>query len=87
METRPTNPTRLNSPLALHYRGNAEFELEMMPALGGLDLFWKSMQGATPALAPGAMVQIGLVGLAYCFRHPLLSGSRRDDYEPDGDDR
>lgn len=71
----------------LHYRGNTEFELEMMPSLAGLDLFRKSIQGATPALAPGAMVQIGLVGLAYCFRHPLLRKGRRDDDETDGDER
>jgi len=60
--------------LYLHYRGNVEFELEMMPSLRGLKLFWESITGATPALAPGAMAQFGLLGLAYTYRHPALRG-------------
>lgn len=62
--------------LILHYRGNVEFELEMTPALGGWALFREAMSGATPALAPGSMVQLGLLGLAYTFRHPMLLASR-----------
>jgi hypothetical protein len=58
--------------LLLHYRGNVEFELEMYPDLAGWKLFKDSMMGATPALAPGAMLQIGLVGLAWTFRHPAF---------------
>ena len=58
----------------LHYRGNVEFELEMYPDLSGWKLFKDSMMGATPALAPGAMMQIGLVGLAWTYRHPDLRG-------------
>jgi len=30
-------------------------------------LFREAMMGATPALAPGAMIQIGLIGLLYAF--------------------
>ncbi len=56
----------------LHYKGNVEFELEMYPALAGMELFWESMTGATPALAPGAMIQLGLIGLLFTFKHPLL---------------
>jgi len=48
----------------LHYRGNVEFELEMSPELGGFELFAAAMTGATPALAPGAMALLGLIGLA-----------------------
>lgn len=59
--------------LFLHYRGNAEFELEMYPSLGGAKLFWESITGATPALAPGTMIELGLLGLAYTFRHPATS--------------
>ena len=59
----------------LHYRGNVEFELERDGSLGGLRLFWEAIRGATPALAPGALSQLGLVGLAYTFRHPTLRGS------------
>ena len=58
--------------LLLHYKGNVEFELEMYPDLSGWKLFKDAMMGATPALAPGAMLQIGLVGLAWTFRHPAF---------------
>lgn len=57
----------------LHYRGNLEFELERDASLRGIALFWETIRGATPALAPGAMVQLGLLGLAFAFRHPALS--------------
>lgn len=60
----------------LHYKGNVEFELEMYPDLSGWQLFKDSMMGATPALAPGAMLQIGLVGLAWTFRHPAFKPHR-----------
>jgi len=59
--------------LYLHYHGNVEFELEMYPSLRGLDLVWKALTGATPALAPGAMILLGLMGLASTYRHPALS--------------
>jgi len=51
----------------LHYRGNVEFELEMVPALQGMSLFQEAMTGATPVLAPGAMIQLGLLGLLYAL--------------------
>ena len=53
--------------LFLHYRGNAEFELEMYPSLGGLHLVWESLRGATPTLAPGTMILLGLLGLVYSY--------------------
>lgn len=56
----------------LHYRGNAAFELEIAPGLRGLALTWKALRGAVPALAPGALVQLGLVGLIATYRHPAL---------------
>ncbi len=61
----------------LHLRGNVEFELESDPALGGAALLWASLQGATPALAPGALAQLGLVGLALVYRHPALNPFNR----------
>lgn len=51
----------------LHYRGNVEFELEMYPDLAGWKLFRDAMMGATPALAPGSMIQLGLIGLAWAI--------------------
>jgi len=56
----------------LHYRGNSEFELEARPTVAGLELAWKALTGATPALAPGTMTLFGLLGLLFCYRHPAL---------------
>lgn len=59
--------------MALHFQANMEFQLEMDPALAGMALFRKAIVAKTPpALAPGAMIQLGLIGLAYTFRHPAL---------------
>ena len=58
-----------------HYTGNAEFELEMYPSRAGFELFWESLMGATPALAPGTMTLFGLLGLVAIFRHPGLVSS------------
>ena len=55
-----------------HYRGNAEFELERRPALAGGELLRRTLQGATPALSPGVMIQLGLLGWLVTFRHPGL---------------
>ena len=59
--------------LFFHYKGNVEFAVERDPTLGGLRLIWKALRGATPALAPGALSQLGLLGLIYTYRHPVLS--------------
>jgi hypothetical protein len=62
----------------LHLRANMEFQLEMDATLSGFALFKKSIVAkAPPALAPGSMTQLGLIGLAYTFRHPAL-GARRE---------
>lgn len=58
----------------LHFQGNVEFALERAPSLGGTALVWKALRGATPALAPGALAQLGLLGLLYTYRHPALGG-------------
>lgn len=53
----------------LHYRANMEFQLEMDPALGGLALMAKILHAkAPPALAPGNMVLLALVGLVAVWR-------------------
>ena len=58
--------------IILHYRGNAEFELEMYPTLGGIELVRETLTGATPVLAPGSMTLLGLVGLVQTYRDPRL---------------
>ena len=48
----------------LHYRANMEFQLEMDPTLGGMALLLKVLHAkAPPALAPGNMALLGLLGL------------------------
>ena len=59
--------------LYLHFRGNVEFALERDPSLTGIRLIWKALRGATPALAPGALAQIGLLGLVFTYGHPALT--------------
>ena len=56
--------------LYFHYTGNVEWELEGDPSAHGLGLVWNALRGATPALAPAAMAQLGVIGLLYAFRHP-----------------
>jgi hypothetical protein len=59
--------------IGLHYEGNSAFELEMYPTLGGLALVGGALTGATPVLAPGTMVLLGVIGLTYTYRHPGLA--------------
>jgi hypothetical protein len=60
--------------IILHYRGNLEFQLEIDPSQDHWTLFKKIIRAkAPPALAPGVMAQLGLLGLTYAFRHPALS--------------
>lgn len=59
--------------VGLHYWGNQEFELEMYPSLSGMQLVSETLTGATPVLAPGSMALLGVVGLAFTYRHPLLN--------------
>jgi hypothetical protein len=61
--------------VALHYWAKMEFKLELDPTLAGWPLFWQTVQGSAvpPILAPGVMFQLGLLGLAYTYRHPILT--------------
>jgi hypothetical protein len=55
----------------LHYNGNLEFQMDMDPTLSQWEYFKKVMHAkAPPALAPGVMAQLGLLGLVYSYRHP-----------------
>lgn len=59
--------------LWLHYQANVEFALELAPDLAGWALFQKAVTGKSPpSLAPGAMALLGLLGLAWSWRHPAL---------------
>jgi hypothetical protein len=60
--------------VVLHYQGSLEFQVDMDPTATASQLFWKVMHmKAPPTLAPGAMVQLGLLGLLITYRHPALT--------------
>jgi hypothetical protein len=61
--------------VVLHYQGNVAFERELNPEMAGWELFWESLKGATPSLAPGTMTLLGALGLVYTYRYPA---HRRD---------
>ena len=57
--------------VVLHLQGSMEFQLEANPDLGGWALLKKLLAAkAPPALAPGIMVQLGLLGSIYGYKHP-----------------
>ena len=60
--------------IGYHYAGNETFAREEDPAADGPVLFRRALGGASPVLAPGSMVLLGLVGLTYAYRHPYLAG-------------
>ena len=54
-----------------HMRASMAFQLEANPDLTGWPLLTKILRAkAPPALAPGIMVQLGLLGSIYGYRHP-----------------
>jgi len=61
----------------LHYDSNAEFQAELEPELEGWGLFVASMRAKSPpALAPGALTLLGLLGLVIAtMPGPRLSRS------------
>jgi uncharacterized membrane protein len=53
---------------AAHFRGSAEYQLELNPDMSKWELLEKILRAkAPPLLAPGMMLQLGLLGLAYVF--------------------
>jgi hypothetical protein len=51
-----------------HFHGSAEFQLDLDPSIGTWELIEKVTHAkAPPLLAPGMMMQLGLLGLAYVF--------------------
>ena len=61
-----------------HFLGNIVYASESNPSLAGRELYLAAIMGSTPTLAPGMMVQLALIGLAFAFRHPDLRGTIRD---------
>jgi hypothetical protein len=54
--------------MAAHFNGSMEYQLELNPDLSTWELLEKIASAkAPPLLAPGMMIQMGLLGLAYAF--------------------
>jgi len=54
--------------VALHYRGNVQFQREIDPSINGMALFSKVIHAkAPPAMAPAAMIWLGLFGIACTY--------------------
>lgn len=52
-----------------HFRANLEYQREFDRTLQGRALVWQALRAKVPpALAPGVMAQLGLIGLAYTYR-------------------
>ena len=63
--------------LVLHYQSNAALQREMDPTLSRWAVLKKAIHAqAPPAMAPAAMAQLGLLGLAFTYRHPALARDR-----------
>jgi cation transport ATPase len=72
--------------LLLHAQAKLEFTEEVHPELSGMALFWESMKTQSPpTLAPGMMIQMGLLGLAYTHRHPALHAGRGEPIAKTGE--
>ena len=57
--------------VVFHFQANIEFQTEADPSISGWPLLQKALRAkAPPALAPGVMIQLGLLSLVYTFRHP-----------------
>jgi hypothetical protein len=72
--------------VVLHMRGGLEFQTESEPDAPRRVLYWKMLRAkAPPALAPGVLIQLGLLGLIYAHR-PDNRGSIRNShlFNPDG---
>lgn len=51
-----------------HFHGSREFQLEMDPQMRGATLVWHVLRAKSPpTLAPGSMVQLGVLGLGYAY--------------------
>ena len=51
-----------------HFQGSREFQLEMDPQMHGTALVWHVLRAKSPpTLAPGSMVQLGILGLGYAY--------------------
>ena len=57
--------------LFTHYHWAVQSALKSQPTLVGMPLVYATLSGKIPLLAPGMLIEIGLLGLIYTFQHPL----------------
>jgi hypothetical protein len=61
--------------VVFHMLRSLEAERDLNPDSVGWMLFREMFRGDAPALAPGTLVQFGLLTLLYAYRHPALKRS------------
>ncbi len=62
--------------ITLHAETNAAAQRELGSTLTGLAFAWQVLGvTAPPALSPGLLVQLGLLGLLSTYRHPVLASA------------
>jgi hypothetical protein len=67
--------------IGLHFRGAAAFQRETDPSIGTRELIAKAMRSkAPPVLAPGVMLQLGLIGLLYTLLDSTVEPVERSDH-------
>jgi hypothetical protein len=71
--------------IGYHYGGNEIAAREETPKVDGGTLLRVALVGASPVLAPGSMVLLGLVGLTYAHRHPSLTKSATSPDRKEGE--
>jgi hypothetical protein len=60
-----------------HFNGSMEYQLELNPDMSKWELLEKILRAkAPPLLAPGMMIQLGLLGLAYAYTDIRYRGSK-----------
>jgi hypothetical protein len=63
--------------VVLHLRSSAEYLMEMDPSQSRWTIVKKALQAqAPPALAPGVMLQMGLLGLVYAYRYSPMESDQ-----------
>ena len=63
--------------IGFHFNGAAAFQLDIDPSQTWWAVTRKVARAQSPpVLAPGAMLQLGLIGLVYTFRHPVVAKNR-----------
>ena len=59
----------------LHTGSNFDYERELEPDLLGFPFWINVFRGDRPILAPGTLIQFGLLGLLYAYKHPTLKAA------------